>query len=241
MEDVQPMLEGMDLVAGYGKLAVLHGVTITVSEGEIVAVVGPNGAGKSTLMKVLARQLPVIHGTLRLRGEDYTNRTSIWAARHGVALVPQTNNVFPDLTVEENLRVGAWRHPDSRERIREAQDRFPILHQRSKQLAGSLSGGERQILAISCALLTRPAVLLLDEPSSGLSPIAADLVIEWTSEIVERGTAIVWVVEQMPEPVLQRAKRAYVMAGGGIQYAGSAEFLLADGRLQELLLQRSEH
>ncbi|MHB8499739.1 MAG: ABC transporter ATP-binding protein [Candidatus Acidiferrales bacterium] len=233
------MLEGVDLVAGYGKLAVLHGVSITVAEGEIVAVVGPNGAGKSTLLKVLARQLPVIQGTLRLRGENYTNKDSIWVARQGIALVPQTNNVFPDLTVEENLKVGAWRHPNSPEGIREAQDRFPILRERSRQLAGRLSGGERQILAISCALLTRPSVLLLDEPSTGLSPIAADVVIEWTSEIVQRGTAIVWVVEQMPEPVLQRANRAYVMEGGGVQYAGSAEFLLAEGRLQELLLRRS--
>lgn len=233
------MLEVSNLVAGYGRLAVLHQVSLRVGEKETVALVGPNGAGKSTLMRTLARQLPVIEGALLFRGEDYGSRDPMWAATHGIALVPQTRNVFTELSVRENLQIGAWRHPEPDRAIQEAQARFPILRERAGQPASALSGGERQILAISCALLARPSLLLLDEPTSGLSPKAAETVMDWVSEIVALNTALIWVVEQMPEPVLRRSHRAYVLEGGQIKFDGPAHDLLSKGRLEELVLQRT--
>lgn len=233
------MLEVSNLVAGYGRLSVLHQVSLRVGDMETVAIVGPNGAGKSTLMKTLARQLPVTEGSLQFRGEDYGMRDSMWAATHGIAFVPQTGNVFTELSIQDNLRIGAWRHPEPDRAIQEAQVRFPILRDRAGQPASALSGGERQILAISCALLARPSLLLLDEPTSGLSPKAAETVMDWISETVALNTALIWVVEQIPEPVLRRSRRAYVLEGGQIKFDGPADDLLSKGRLEELFLQRT--
>lgn len=233
------ILEARDLVSGYGRIPVLHSVSLSLEEGEAIAVVGPNGAGKSTLMKTLARHLPVLEGDLRFRGERYAHRDAVWAARHGIALVPQAGNVFPGLTVAENLRIGARGHPRPDRAIEEAMRRFPVLRERASQMAGSLSGGERQILAISSALLMRPTVLLLDEPTSGLSPLATDEIVRWISTVVEGGTSVVWVVEQTPEPVLERVRRAYVLEAGQVRFEGDASELLGAGKLEELFLQRS--
>jgi len=233
------LLEAKDLVAGYGRLPVLHGVSIRVAEGGASAIIGPNGAGKSTLMKTLARQLPVMGGDVELRGESYRMRDAVWAARNGIAYVPQSGNVFPDLSVEENLRVGAFNRGDASAAVREATDRFPVLAQRARQSAGSLSGGERQILAISCALLMRPSLLLLDEPTTGLSPKATGVVVEWIGEIIAEGTAVLWVVEQRPEPVLERAVVAYMLEAGQVRFAGEAGSLLEEGRLEELFLRQA--
>ncbi len=234
------ILEARDLVAGYGKLAVLHSVSIALPEGEAVAIVGPNGAGKSTLLKTLARQLPVMDGDVLYKGESYAGRDPNWSANHGLAFVPQGQSVFPNLTVSENLRIGAWLHANPGPAIKEAMSRFPILEERASQSAGSLSGGERQTLAISCALLMRPSVLLLDEPTSGLSPIAARLIVDWITEIVEQGMSVIWVVEQMPELILERSTNAYMLEAGSTKFEGEAEALLGEGQLEKLFLERGE-
>jgi branched-chain amino acid transport system ATP-binding protein len=232
------ILESRELVAGYGKLPVLHSISVALPEGEAVAIVGPNGAGKSTLLKTLARQLPVMEGDVLFRGQSYANKDTNWAANHGIAFVPQGQSVFPSLTVLENLRIGAWLHSSPDQAVKEAMSRFPILKERAGQVAGSLSGGERQILAISCALLMRPSVLLLDEPTSGLAPKAARLIIDWISEIVEQGMSVIWVVEQLPELVLERSQSAYMLEAGDVKFEGKAKALLREGELEKLFLER---
>lgn len=231
------ILEARDVVTGYGRVAVVHSVSLRVAEGQAVALIGPNGAGKSTLLKALARQVPCMSGKLAFKGEDYTRKDAVWAARSGIVLVPQVGSVFPDLTVMENLRLGAWLQANRDDLAAQAMERFPMLQERSQQAAGSLSGGERQILAISAALLMRPLVLLLDEPTSGLSPTATEAVVEAIDSFIADGTAVVWVVEQTPEPVLQRVSTAYLLRAGQLVFEGEGRSLLAEGRLQELFLE----
>jgi ABC-type branched-subunit amino acid transport system ATPase component len=233
------MLEVRDLQAGYGRLAVLHGVSIDVPAGGSVAILGPNGAGKSTLLKAIARQLPVMGGDLRFDGASYGAENATWAARHGIALVPQSGNVFADLTVRDNLRLSALRRPDAPAAVAEAVARFPVLGERADQLAGSLSGGERQMLAISAALLLKPALLLLDEPTTGLAPLIAAETAEAVAGVCRGGTAVLWVVEQMPELALRRVQHAYVMEAGRVQFEGSPQELMDGGRLEQLLVQRT--
>lgn len=234
------ILESQGLVAGYGKLPVVHSVSVALPEGAAVAIIGPNGAGKSTLLKTLARQLPVMDGDVLYQGESYAGKDPNWAANHGIAFVPQGQSVFPNLTVLENLRIGAWLHPNPGLAIEEATSRFPILEERASQNAGSLSGGERQTLAISCALLMRPSVLLLDEPTSGLSPKAAKQIIDWISETVEQGMSVMWVVEQMPELILERSQKAYMLEAGRMKFEGEAESLVQSGQLEKLFLETGE-
>jgi branched-chain amino acid transport system ATP-binding protein len=233
------MLEVRDLHAGYGRLPVLHGVSIRVPAEGAVAILGPNGAGKSTLLKALARQLPIMSGELSFDGRSYGREGATWAARNGIALVPQSGNVFPDLTIRDNLRLSAMRRPDGAAAIEKAVARFPVLAERADQLAGSLSGGERQMLAISSALLLEPRLLLLDEPTTGLSPQAAEATAESVADVARGGTAVLWVVEQMPELVLRRVQHAYVMEAGQVGFDGSPRELLAGGRLEQMLLQRT--
>jgi ABC-type branched-subunit amino acid transport system ATPase component len=229
-------LEARRLTSGYGPVAVLHDVTLRVPEEGIVAILGANGAGKSTLLKTLAGQLPVMSGERLFHSESYTARDSRWAAREGIVLVPQTSPVFMDLTVSENLRIGALYHPAARKALREVTDRFTILGERAEQLAGSLSGGERQLLAISVALLMQPKVLLLDEPTTGLAPMSAMRVSELIVEAVGQGLSVAWVVEQMPETALKEAQHAYFLEGGQVQYDGEAHPLLSRHQLKELVL-----
>ncbi|MGH3993083.1 MAG: ATP-binding cassette domain-containing protein, partial [Pseudonocardiaceae bacterium] len=165
-------------------------------------------------------------------------RGATWAARAGIALVPQDHSVFADLTVAQNLRLGAGDRPDAAAAIAEVVEAFPVLRERAGQVAGSLSGGERQILAISSALLMRPAVLLLDEPTTGLAPHAALMTARLISDAVAGGTAVVWVVEQTPELALERAGRAYFLEAGQIRFDGEPEALRENGRLEDLFLQR---
>jgi len=233
------MLEARDLRAGYGRLEVLHGVSLVVPREGAVAILGPNGAGKSTLLKALARELPLLGGELTLEGQDYGEHDTTWASRNGIVLVPQSGNVFPDLTVRENLRLGAMRRADGPAAIEDAGARFAVLAERAGQLAGSLSGGERQMLAIASALLLEPKVLLLDEPTTGLSPKAAAATSAIVADIAAKGTAVVWVVEQMPELVLRQVQHAYVMAAGRVQHEGPPEEFLAEGKLEQMLLQHT--
>jgi branched-chain amino acid transport system ATP-binding protein len=231
------MLEAREITAGYGKIPVLHEVSITIRDRGAVAILGPNGAGKSTLMKTLARQLPTMGGELVMEGDRYDQRNAQWATAEGIALVPQENAVFPDLTVLENLRLGATARKGVQGNIDEPMDRFPILRERAQQRAGSLSGGERQLLAVSCALLMDPSVLLLDEPTTGLAPMAAEMVAELITDVIASGTAVAWVVEQMPELALRRAEQVYLLNGGQIQFEGDPSELLEEGRLEGLMLQ----
>jgi len=217
----------------------LHGVSVSVGSGELIAILGPNGAGKSTLLKTLAGQLPFRRGSLELAGERVNGTGARSLAVSGVVLVPQGSNVFRDLTVAENLalpKLALGRAVASGEAMLE---RFPILAERAGQPAGSLSGGERQILAMATALLMRPKVLLLDEPTTGLSPQAMAAVADVIASCVVEGVAVMWVVEQMPEVALEHADRAHVMEAGEITYSSDAAELLKGDRVRELLLEHT--
>jgi branched-chain amino acid transport system ATP-binding protein len=233
-------LEAQGVTSGYGPVPIIHDVSLEIPENAIVAILGPNGAGKSTLLKTLARHLPVMSGSLLLDGERYDDMDATRAARAGIALVSQTGNVFGELSVEDNLRLGALRHPDGKKAIAEVKERFAVLGERSRQSAGSLSGGERQLLAVSCALLMRPGILLLDEPTTGLSPLAAQATAELIEETVQEGRGVAWVVEQMPELALERARHAYFVEAGQVTFYSDAAALLEEGRLQELMLQHAQ-
>lgn len=222
-------LQASDLVSGYGKSQVLHGVDFEVGEGEFVAVLGPNGAGKSTLMKTLARTIPVMSGSLTVDSQQVRGWRALQSVKAGIGYVPQDHNVFADLSVRDNLSLaGSDQAPAV---LGTVFDRFPILADRGKQSAGSLSGGERQALAVSMAVLGHPRLLLLDEPTTGLSPLASASLTDWIVDIAATGVSVVWIVEQNPDPVLAAASRAYVLAGGSIKYSGPASEISGDRAL----------
>lgn len=223
-------LEAIGIVSGYGKSEVLHGIDFCIGDGDIVAVLGPNGAGKTTLMRTLACTIPVMRGTLRLDNKSMHKWRPYQAVRAGIGYVPQTGNVFGELSVDENLSLAGGRH--QREILKEIFGRFPILHERSQQAAGSLSGGERQALAVAMAVLARPQILLLDEPTTGLSPLASASLTEWIIDIAATGVSVVWIVEQNPEPVLSAAKTAHVLTDGEFKYSGPANEISGDRALE---------
>ncbi|MFB3739227.1 MAG: ABC transporter ATP-binding protein [Candidatus Velamenicoccus archaeovorus] len=229
------MLEVRQLVCGYGNLPVLHGMDFDLQEHGSVAILGANGAGKSTFLKALSRSLPVLSGTIHWMGENITSWTAWEAARNGIGYVPQESNVFPLLSVSENLELAADLHPQGRLRMAEYLERFPVLGRRSRQLAGTLSGGERQMVAVGMALLMGPRLLLLDEPTSGLAPLAVEALAGLVRDVIVSGVAVVWVVEQDPEIALEIVDRAYVMAGGGF-VSEVATGHIEDRRLLEQLL-----
>lgn len=202
------------LFCGYGNLPVIHGLSLEVEEGESIAIFGGNGVGKSTLLKTIAGWLPVQSGSISWRDHNLTNRDAVFACVAGIGFVPQENKVFPSLSVEENLDLAADFRRSGNGKLREVYERFPILFERKRQKAGSLSGGERQLLAVVSALLMEPELLLLDEPTSGLSPVAIEDLVEVIAEVVQRGITLVWVVEQDPGVALSIVDKAHVMAGG---------------------------
>ena len=224
------------LQSGYGKIPVLFGINLDVAEKEIVAVVGPNGAGKSTLMRTVMGVLPPTDGAILYRKESLVGMEPCAITRKRIGYVPQTRNVFPDLTVLENLEMGAFLLDHPKEKIETVYHRFPILKERSKQKAGTLSGGERQMLAIGCALLIGPELLILDEPTTGLSPAMVNNLIEKIFEINDEGTAILWVVEENPKKVLEHAQRAYLIESGVVRKATTAQALLEDENFEQLFL-----
>jgi branched-chain amino acid transport system ATP-binding protein len=230
------ILELRNVHAGYGKITILHGVSLTAGRGEIITVIGPNGAGKSTLMKAVAGHLPTTEGEVRLDGVRIDGSGASKAAAAGVGYVPQERNVFEELSVIENLRVTANAVRDATDTIDATFERFPFLAERGNQRADTLSGGERQILAISAALAGRPRVLLLDEPTSGLAPIFVQNIVDWISEVAEEGTAVVWVVEQSPEAILRISDRTYVMDGGQISREIPSSELLDPEELRKVFL-----
>ena len=231
------IVECEGLVAGYVPgVNILNGCDLTVGAGEFVGIIGPNGAGKSTLMKAVLGLVNIRAGEVRLDGETITGQPAHRLVQRGVGFVPQTNNVFPSLTVKENLEMGCFLTPKSfPARYDVVTGLFPRLHERADQRAGSLSGGERQMVAMGRALMLDPKLLLLDEPSAGLSPMLQDEVVLRCKLINDAGVAIL-MVEQNARRALQVCDRGYVLDQGTNAYTGTGRELLADPKVIELYL-----
>ncbi len=232
-----PLVEAAGIIAGYlPGVNILNGCDLYANEGELVGIIGPNGAGKSTLLKSLFGLVKVRDGIVRLKGEDVTNQRADQLVRAGIGFVPQTNNVFPSLTIEENLQMGAYQRPESfNDRFDFVTTLFPTLGNRRKQRAGSLSGGERQMVAMGRALMMAPSVLLLDEPSAGLSPALQDEVFVRVREINKTGVTVI-MVEQNARRCLQIVDRGYVLDQGRNAYTGTGRSLANDPKVIELYL-----
>ena len=231
------VIECNGIAAGYVKgLNILQGVDLIVNEKEIVSIIGPNGAGKSTLLKAIMGIINISGGRFFINGVEKTNTPTHQIVSEGVGYVPQVENVFPSLTIEENLEIGSWSVKDSiKQSISKIFDDFPMLKERQKDKAGNLSGGQRQILALARALVTSPSILLLDEPSAGLSPVAIKEVFEIVKEINSRGVAIL-LVEQNATRALNFSDRGYVLDQGRTAYPGKGQELLNDPRVVDLYL-----
>ena len=219
------MLTIENLTASYGAITALHAISLQVSEGELVALLGSNGAGKSTTLKSICGVLRPVQGTITFLGEEIANRAPETILKKGISMVPEGREIFGSLTVEENLRLGAFTTYE-RDRYRADLDEmfalFPILKERFHQAGGLLSGGEQQMLAIARALMSHPKLLMLDEPSLGLSPTMTDQIFELITGLRERGTTIL-LVEQNAERALEIADRAYLLSTGTIEFSGTAE------------------
>ena len=230
------ILECNAIAAGYVKgLNILQGVDLVVHEGEIVSIIGPNGAGKSTLLKAIMGLIKVSAGRFYINGIEKTNLSTYKIVTEGIGYVPQVANVFPSLTIEENLEIGAWSVNNKKESIKNIYTNFPMLSERKKDKAGNLSGGQRQILALARALITSPNLLLLDEPSAGLSPVAINEVFDSIKEINDSGVSIL-LVEQNAKRALAFSDRGYVLDQGRNAYQGKGEELLNDPRVIDLYL-----
>ena len=230
------VLELKDISGGYGEADILHGVTLTIGEGEIVVVIGPNGAGKSTAMKAVFGLLRLSGGTITLTGEDITGMDPARVVRKGVCYVPQTNNVFSTLTVQENLEMGAYIREDNfKPRIQEIYEMFPPLAEKRKQRAGELSGGQRQMVAMGKALMVEPKILLLDEPTAGLSPIYRKEIFDTVRQINATGIPIL-MVEQNAKQSLAVADRGYILVDGRNRTQGKGSDLLQDPEIAEMFL-----
>jgi ABC-type branched-subunit amino acid transport system ATPase component len=222
--------------AGYEQMEILHDVSIEVRAGEIVTLIGPNGAGKSTLMKTVFGLLRPRRGAIRFEDTDITGLAPSALVRRGISYVPQVENVFPSLTVEENLEMGAVvRDDDVRPRLDEVLGLFPTLRAKRRLKAGGLSGGERQMVAMGRALMLDPRMLLLDEPSAGLSPVLVDTVFEKIETINRAGVAIL-LVEQSAREALRRSHRGYLLAGGQVRLEGPGPALLENPDVARLYL-----
>ena len=231
------VIECNGIAAGYVKgLNILQGVDLIVNEKEIVSIIGPNGAGKSTLLKAIMGIINISGGRFFINGVEKTNTPTHQIVNEGVGYVPQVENVFPSLTIAENLEIGSWSVKDNiKQSISKIFDDFPMLKERQRDKAGNLSGGQRQILALARALVTSPSILLLDEPSAGLSPVAIKEVFEIVKEINSRGVAIL-LVEQNATRALNFSDRGYVLDQGRNAYQGKGQELLNDPRVVDLYL-----
>ena len=230
------VLEARDVVSGYGEVEILHGVSIKVEEGEIVTIIGPNGAGKSTLLKTIFGLLPCKRGAVFFDGENVTGHSPQALVRKGMSYVPQSDNVFPSLTVQENLEMGAFiRRDNYRAKIEEVLALFPDVVERRHTRAGKLSGGQRQMLALGRALMLEPRVLLLDEPSASLAPNMVQLVFAKIQDINRSGVSIV-MVEQNARQSLKLSHRGYVLAMGQNRLEGSGASLLESEEVGRLYL-----
>ena len=232
-----PVVYAENLVAGYlPGINILNDCSLVANKGELIGIIGPNGAGKSTLLKAIFGQVNVRSGKIWLNGEDITGLKANKLVAKGVAFVPQTNNVFPSLTIEENLQMGVFQTPKRfQERFDFVTDLFPDLGKRRAQRAGSLSGGERQMVAMGRALMIDPSVLLLDEPSAGLSPVRQDEAFLRVKEVNKAGVTVI-MVEQNARRCLQICDRAYVLDQGKDAHTGTGRELLNDPKMVELYL-----
>jgi len=233
----EPLLVVDELVGGYvSEVDILRGVNLTLEQGELVGIIGPNGAGKSTLVKAIFGLLKVRSGTVSFRGENITGRPTHELVGMGIGYVPQRANVFPSLSVEDNLRMGMYLNMRAwTERFEAINAMFPLIQRRRHQKAQFLSGGERQMLAFGRALMTEPSVLLLDEPSAGLSPIIQDQVFGKIKEIASSGVSVI-LVEQNARHCLGIADRGYVLDQGNNAYTGTGHELLHDPKVVDLYL-----
>jgi branched-chain amino acid transport system ATP-binding protein len=229
-------LIGEAMTGGYGGADILHGCTIAVDKGEIAVIVGPNGAGKSTAMKAVFGMLRIREGHVRLDGRDITALTPQERVVAGMGFVPQTSNVFVSMSVEENLEMGAYiRDDDFTGTMETIYELFPILRQKRRQPAGELSGGQRQQVAVGRALMTRPKVLMLDEPTAGVSPIVMDELFDKIIEIARSGVSIL-MVEQNARQALNIADKGYVLVQGRNRFTDTGEALLADPEVRRTFL-----
>ncbi|WP_323021312.1 ABC transporter ATP-binding protein [Pararhodobacter sp.] len=236
LPDPEAVLIGEAMTGGYGAADILHSCTIAVDKGQVAVIVGPNGAGKSTAMKAVFGMLNLRKGQVRLNGEDITALSPQDRVARGMGFVPQVRNIFPSMTVEENLEMGAFiRTDDYRETMAQIYDLFPILKDKRRQAAGELSGGQRQQVAVGRALMTKPSVLMLDEPTAGVSPIVMDELFDRIIEIARTGISIL-MVEQNARQALEIADKGYVLVQGANRYTDTGQALLADPEVRRSFL-----
>ncbi len=229
-------LSGENMIGGYGGADILKGCSIEVNEGEIAVIVGPNGAGKSTAMRALLGMLDLKQGSVQFRGKDISSLSPQDRIAEGIAFVPQTSNVFTSMTVFENLEMGAFlRDDDITETLEQIYELFPILAEKKEQLAGELSGGQRQQVAVGRALMSQPAVLMLDEPTAGVSPIVMDELFDRIIEVRQTGVAIL-MVEQNARQALNIADRGFVLVIGENRHTDTGAALLADPEVRRSFL-----
>jgi ABC-type branched-subunit amino acid transport system ATPase component len=231
------LLEVEDLITGYGKTEIIHGISLHVKRDEIVTIIGPNGSGKSTFLKAVMGYLKSSQGKISFNGTDITHLRTIERTQMGIAFVPQLDNIFASLTVRENLEMGGYslKKKDLKKRIDSIFEVFPILKERANITAGNLSGGQRQLVAMARALLIMPNLMLLDEPSAGLSPKVSTEVFDKIEEIAGMGTSMI-IVEQDAEQSLAISHRGYVFAMGKSAFEGSAETILSHEKIREAYL-----
>ncbi len=231
-----PYLIGETMIGGYGGADILHSCTIAVEKGQIAVIVGPNGAGKSTAMKAVFGMLKLRAGHVKLDGEDITALSPQARVAKGMGFVPQTHNIFTSMTVEENLEMGAFiRRDDFKDTMAQVYDLFPILKQKRLQPAGELSGGQRQQVAVGRALMTQPKVLMLDEPTAGVSPIVMDELFDRIIEVARTGISIL-MVEQNARQALEIADKGYVLVQGANRFTDTGKALLADPEVRRSFL-----
>ena len=233
-----PLLEVNEIQAYYGNIQALKNVSLVVEEGEIVSLIGGNGAGKTTTLRSISALMRPRHGSIRFKGEDLTNYEPHELVSHGISMVPEGRGVFAKLTVAENLEMGAY-HRNDKDGIamdmKSAYELFPRLGERKSQLAGTMSGGEQQMLAMGRAMMARPSLILLDEPSMGLAPVLVDTIFDTIVEINKNGTTVL-LVEQNAHMALQVANRGYVLQTGEIVLSDSADVLQNDPTVQKAYL-----
>jgi len=229
-------LIGEAMTGGYGGADILKGCTVSVDEGEIAVIVGPNGAGKSTAMKAMLGMIDLKSGSVRFRGKDISHLSTQDRIAEGIAFVPQTNNVFVSMTVHENLEMGAFlRDDDISETLEQVFDLFPVLAEKQEQLAGELSGGQRQQVAVGRALMSHPSVLMLDEPTAGVSPIVMDELFDRILEVRQTGVAIL-MVEQNARQALNIADKGFVLVIGENRHTDTGQALLQDPEVRRSFL-----